>query len=31
MRAQYHVAARLWTETRAELVAVPGLLNFLPK
>ena len=28
MRAHYHVAARLWTETRAELVAVRGLLIF---
>ena len=29
MRAHYHVVTRLWTETRAELVAVRGLLIFL--
>ena len=28
MRAHFHVATRLWTETRAELVAVRGLLIF---
>ena len=31
MCAHYHVPTRLWTETRAELVAVRGLFEFLPK